>query len=220
MNIHMPRPKRIALGLLAIALLSPLVALLVSARADFLVGGALVNLGYMLQSPIDSFDLEHHDEITPEEIWREFSAHNELAASVRSRFPHPRHHPLVALLVCMDARLDTNELTGDTRKYYYTVRTAGSVLEEKEEEMLELAVEHGVRLIVLTTHTDCAAERAAVDPVERARYPRLTQAVFDRSRREAEFLARPAIARRIAEGKLLVKRVLVDTATERICERP
>ena len=65
----------------------------------------------------------------------------------------------------MDARIDTNELTGDTRHYYYVIRTAGSVLSEREEEMLELAVENGVELVVLTTHSDCAAEK---------RPPRLT----------------------------------------------
>lgn len=44
-----------------------------------------------------------------------------------------------------------NELTGDTRHYYYIIRTAGSVLSEKEEEMLELAVENGVKLINIDT---------------------------------------------------------------------
>ena len=68
---------------------------------------------------------------------------------------------MVAVVACMDARLDTNELTGDTRRYYYIIRTAGSVMSEREEEMRELAVAGGVELIVLTTHSDCAAERVA-----------------------------------------------------------
>ena len=44
----------------------------------------------------------------------------------------------------MDARIYTNELVGDTRRYYYIVRTAGSVLAPPEQEMLELAVLNGV----------------------------------------------------------------------------
>ena len=71
----------------------------------------------------------------------------------------------------MDARIDTNELLGDTRHYYYIIRTAGSVLSPREEEMLELAVENGVKLVVLTTHSDCAAEKAASEPETRKRYP-------------------------------------------------
>ena len=43
--------------------------------------------------------------------------------------------------------------------------------------MLELAVENGVKLVVLTTHSDCAAEKAASEPETRKRYPALAQAV-------------------------------------------
>lgn len=32
------------------------------------------------------------------------------------------------------------------------------------EEMLELAVANGVKVVVLATHTDCAAEKVAGDP--------------------------------------------------------
>ena len=92
----------------------------------------------------------------------------------------------------MDARIDTNELTGDTRHYYYIVRTAGSVLSEREEEMLELAVENGVELVVLTTHSDCAAEKTAALPEKRKLYPALAKAVDERDQRIREFLARPA----------------------------
>jgi len=123
------------------------------------------------------------------------------------------------MLVCMDGRIDTNELVGDTRKYYYIVRTAGSVLSEKEAEMLELAVANGVKMVVLATHTDCAAEKVANDPERRKLYPALAEAVDQRAEWEAKCLARPPIAEKIAGGKLLVKRVTIDTATERMVER-
>lgn len=191
-------------------------ALLLSGQAQFLTGGALVNVGYRMQDHLHSFDFRHHEDITPDQVWKEFQAQNELAASVREKFPRSTYHPLVAMLVCMDARIDTNELAGDTRRNYYIVRTAGSVLSPKEQEMLELAVENGVKLIVLTRHTDCAAEKAAADPAMRARFPALTIAVDQRQRRVAELLARPAISRRIAEGKLLVKELVIDTKTEHL----
>ena len=39
----------------------------------------------------------------------------------------------------MDPRIDTSELVCDTRRNYYIVRTAGSVRDGRDEEMLELA---------------------------------------------------------------------------------
>jgi hypothetical protein len=185
-------------------------------KTQFVLGGALVNLGYRLQDHLGSYDFDKAEEVTPEEVWNELKVQNSLAAAVRSRFPRTPRHPLVALVVCMDARIDTNELTGDTRRYYYVIRTAGSVISEREQEMLELAVDNGVKLIVLTQHSDCAAEKVASQPETRERYPALTQAVGEREARIREFLARPAIASKIAEGELLVKLINIDTMTEKM----
>jgi carbonic anhydrase len=189
-------------------------------KTQFILGGALVNLGYRMQDHLKSYDFESAEEVAPEDIWNELQKQNSLAAAVRQRFPRTARHPLVAMVVCMDARLDTNELTGDTRRYYYFIRTAGSVLSEREQEMLELAVENGVKLIVLTTHSDCAAERVASQPETRERYPALSHAVDEREARFRELLARPAIASRIAEGKLLVKLINIDTMTEKMLPHP
>ncbi|MEW5738951.1 MAG: carbonic anhydrase [Myxococcota bacterium] len=191
-------------------------ALALSARTQFLLGGAFVNAGFRMQDHLHAYDFEHADQITAEEVWKEFREQNELAAKVRERFPRTATHPVVAMLVCMDARIDTSELAGDTRRYYYVVRTAGSVMGPAEQEMLELAVLNGVKLVVLTRHTDCAAEKAArVDELRKA-FPVLTAAVDERDRRVAEFLARPAVAERIADGRLLVKQLWIDTTTEHL----
>jgi hypothetical protein len=190
-------------------------------RAEFLIGGALVNLGYLMQDHLESYDFkhEHQHHISPDDVWKEIQEQNALSASVRSWLPRTARHPLVALVVCMDARIDTNELTGDTRHYYYVIRTAGSVLSEKEEEMLELAVENGVELVVLTTHSDCAAEKTAASPEKRKKYPALSQAVDEREQRIREFLVRPAIASSIESGKLTVKLINIDTMTEKMLPR-
>lgn len=187
-------------------------------KTQFVVGGALVNLGYRMQDHLEAYDFDHAHEhtMTPEEVWQEMRLQNDLASGVRQRFPRTARHPLVAMVVCMDARLDTNELTGDTRKYYYVIRTAGSVLEPKEAEMLELAVQNGVKLIVLTTHTDCAAERASADPKMRERLPHLTRAVLERGLRTRELMERPLIAERLARGELAVKQLDIDTMTEKL----
>ena len=115
----------LGIGLLVAALLA---AVLLSPRLEFMVGGGLVNLGFRLQDRLSRFDFEHDESITPDQIWHELERQNELASGVRGLFPRTARHPVVAILACMDARIDTSELVGDTRRYYYVVRTAGSVL--------------------------------------------------------------------------------------------
>jgi carbonic anhydrase len=209
----MKRPLKVLLSFVGLILVVGFV-FFGNQRLRFLVGGALVNLGFRFQDPLQSFDFDHEENITPDEVWKEVLSQNRLASSVRKRFPRTSRHPVVAMVACMDARIDTSELTGDTRKYYYVVRTAGSVMSEKEEEMLELAVENGVKLVVWTRHSDCAAEKAATSPVAREHFPFLTTAIDERDKRVREFLERPHIAARIAEGKLLVKVINIDTMTE------
>lgn len=205
----------IGLGILGVA---AALLLALSPRAQFVLGGAMVNLGFRMQDHLHAFDLEHEEHLKPEEVYRRVQQQNADAAAVRAQFPRSPHHPLVAMVVCMDARIDTEELVGDTRKYYYVIRTAGSVLDDKEVEMLELAVSNGVETILLTTHSDCAAERAAKDPAMRSQFPHLVEAVDHRAEVDRALLSRPLIAKKIAEGKLLVKFMHIDTQTERLAE--
>jgi hypothetical protein len=211
----MTKKRAWILGILLLALTVVLMIAL-SPRAQFVVGGAMVNLGYRFQDRFGKFDFVHDESITPDQIWEELIRQNELASGVRGLFPRTARHPVVAILACMDARLDTSELVGDTRRYYYVVRTAGSVMSPAEQEMLELAVHNGVKLIVLTTHTDCAAEAAATDAEMRKKFPHLISLVDEREASVAEFLARPGIRDAIAEGKLQIKRVRIDTRTDRL----
>jgi len=203
----------LAIGLPVVGVLA---ALLLSPRFEFVVGGGLVNLGFRLQDRLSHFDFEHDESITPDQIWAELERQNDLAADVRDFFPRTARHPVVAILACMDARIDTSEIVGDTRRYYYIVRTAGSVLSPAEQEMLELAVINGVKIILLTTHTDCAAEGAVADPELREDFPALTALMDERVRRVEEFMARPTIRDAIAAGELQVKHARIDTSTDRL----
>lgn len=184
-------------------------------KLQFLAGGVLVNLGYRMQDHLESYDLEHHH-ATAAQIWDEFLKQNNMASSVRTLFPRAVRHPVIALVACMDARLDTNEIAGDTRRYYYVIRGAGSVLDEKEEEMLELAVSNGVHVVVFTTHTDCAAEKTAADPEKRKKFPMLSKAVDERALRFQEFMNRPMIKEQVSKGELLVKWMDLDTRNEQV----
>lgn len=182
---------------------------------QFQIGGAMVNIGYRLQDPVARYDFSHNHP-GPPEIWEQFLRQNNMAARVRERWPRSVRHPVVALVTCMDARLDTNEIAGDTRRYYYVLRLAGSVLSPKEEEMLELAVNNGVEVVVFTTHTDCAAEKAARNAAQRKIYPNLVKALDEREARFQEFMGRPGIKQRTEDGHLLVKWMDLDTNNERV----
>jgi carbonic anhydrase len=204
------RTRTLRLVALAVVL-APVLVIAASDSLRFELGGGLIDLGFRLQDPIEP--AAPH---SPAAIWDEVREHNELAAEVRQLFPRTVHHPSVAMVVCMDARIDTDEIVGDTRRYYYVLRLAGSIMSEREEEMLELAVENGVEVILLTTHTECAAEHVAADATLRARYPAIAAGVDERARRRAEFLARPAIAARIADGTLRIEQARIDTRTGRL----
>lgn len=207
--------RKKALLALAIVAIAGTALLWKWSRAEFILGGAMVNLGYRLQDHIHDFDFEHH-EVTPAQVWAELIDQNRMASSVRARWPRSSHHPLVAMVACMDARLDTNEIAGDTRRYYYVLRLAGSVMSPKDEDMLELAVANGTKVVVFTTHSDCAAEKIAKDPERRGQFPNLTQAIAERKARFDEFMARDNIRRKIESGELMVKWMHLDTATEQL----
>ena len=72
----------VSLGLIAVVIISP--------RAEFTLGGALVNLGYRLQDRFSQFDFEHDETITPDQIWDELKRQNEMAAGVRGEVARRR----------------------------------------------------------------------------------------------------------------------------------
>lgn len=207
------RKLAITLGLIALVAFG---TVMVIPQVEFIVGGGLVNIGYRLQDRLGKYDLEHDESISPEDIWEELMKQNDLAADVRDVFPRSVRHPVVVILACMDARIDTSELVGDTRRYYYVVRTAGSVLAPAEQEMLELAVLNGVKVVVLTSHSDCAAEAAASKAESREKFPALTELMDERVHHVEEFLARPVIREAMEKGELEVKFARIDTDSDRL----
>jgi carbonic anhydrase len=82
--------------------------------------------------------------------------------------------------------------------------------------MLELAVLNGVKVLVLTSHSDCAAEAAAADPEKREKFPALRDLMDTRVEHVEEFLARPVIRDAIDRGELMVKFARIDTNTDRL----
>lgn len=185
--------------------------LLMLPKVQFVLGGTLINLGYRFQDHIDESDFKAIEEMGASELLDMVITQNKKASGVRKLFPRTVHHPKIAIMACMDARIDTNELMGDTRQLYYVLRSAGSILTSVQQEMLELAVVNGVKVLVLTTHTDCAAEKVANDPKLSLQFPGLASEVHLRAKKMQEFLNRPIIAKKIANNELKVVDAKIDT---------
>lgn len=184
----------------------------------FLVGGSMISVGILLQAFQKSYNLSHvTTEISPEDVYKEIQLFNKFSSYVKDILPGYEHHPLVIIILCMDSRISTEELLGDSRDFYYVIRTAGSVIREKEMEMIELAlVEKNVKLVVFTEHSDCAAKKVASNAEKRNLYPSISRALADREREIVKFLERPVVFQKIKNGQLLVKHAMIDTKSVRM----
>jgi uncharacterized protein YggL (DUF469 family) len=180
---------KITLGSFILILLMGFIFL--NQKASFLIGGAFINIGYFFQDRIHNYNFNstESDDTTLDEILNGFQARNNLASNIRE---------------C------------DTRKFYFIIRNAGSIIEEKEEEMLELAVSKGVKLIVFTRHTNCAAESIKSNPIARLDYPFISKSIEMREANIRRFLNRPKIKSKISEGKLSIRHAVMDTKTKRL----
>ncbi len=184
-----------------------------SPRARMIVGGVFVNLAYWSQDHVTSFDLQH-DHPSPDDIMNFFLKQNEMASQVRKRFPRTPRHPEMAIVMCMDRRLDPVEVVADTRMFYYVIRNAGATIGPKEQENLEVAVRQGAGVVLFTRHSDCAGETLASDSKVAPLFPETVHAIEERDMRLRQFLARPYIQERVKTGRLLVKIMDIDTMNE------
>lgn len=66
-------------------------------------------------------------------------------------------------------------------------------------------------MLVLTTHTDCAAEKVANDSKLRLQFPVLAAEVDLRAKKMKDFLNRPIIVEKIAANELRVVEAKIDT---------
>lgn len=195
----------LALALLAVAFWRPLL---------FVGGGGFIAIGHGMQELVSGFRSGDGD--TPQEVLAGVLDANQKASFVRGALPVVKRKPEVLVVMCIDPRLDARIVMGDTRDQYDVVRIPGSVLSEEAIEAIELGVkEHRVKVVLFTTHTECAME-AVAHSHDAEHFPALSQAVHKREERFKELLERPLIAERIASGELLVKRYTIDTGNDRL----
>lgn len=206
------RRRRLVFGLSALAL-----ALLVATfwrPLLFVGGGGFIAIGHGMQELVSGFRSGDGD--TPQEVLAGVLDANQKASFVRGALPVVKRKPEVLVVMCIDPRLDARIVMGDTRDQYDVVRIPGSVLSEEAIEAIELGVkEHRVKVVLFTTHTECAME-AVAHSHEAEHFPALSQAVHKREERFKALLERPLIAERIASGELVVKRYVIDTSNDRL----
>ena len=183
--------------------------------ALFFTGGGLLSAGHMVQGFVGGFS-RSGDVGTPDDLLRIVLIDNESASRVERVVSGPRRKPEVVAVMCMDPRLNSEVVLGDSRGYYDVVRLPGSVLSNEMIEAIELGVkEHKVELVLFTTHTDCAMEKVAKSEAAE-HFPALSNAVHKREEMFQALLNRPLIAEHIKEGKLLVKRFRIETTTGKL----
>lgn len=182
----------------------------------FLGGGGLISVGHVMQEMVSGGRYSDVDHATPEEVLANILDANQKAAWVRERVPGKVRQPQALIVMCVDPRLDARVVLGDSRDYYDVLRIPGSILSEEAIEAVELGVEkHVVKVVLITRHTDCAAEKVAASQ-DADHFPALSDAVRSREAMFDELLARPIIAKRIASGDLIVRRFMIDTETDRL----
>jgi carbonic anhydrase len=94
------------------------------------------------------------------------SANREFAAAFRERARVPRPPRKVAVLTCMDARLDPGALAGLEIGDADVIRNAGGLASEDAIRSLVLSASlHETREWVVIHHTDCGMEKISEDRI-------------------------------------------------------
>ncbi|MBK7056418.1 MAG: hypothetical protein IPH52_15500 [Leptospiraceae bacterium] len=105
---------------------------------------------------------------------------NKFSSYVKDVLPSYEHHPLVIIILCMDSRISTEELLGDSR-ISITLSACRLCDSRKEMEMIELALveKKSVKLVIFTEHSDCAARKVANNAEKRNLYPSISRALAE-----------------------------------------
>lgn len=181
----------------------------------FVGGGGLVTVGHMVQGFVTGFDYKGTVG-SPQQILDTVILDNQQASKVEGVVGGPTHKPEVMAVMCMDPRINSEVVLGDSRHYYDVVRLPGSVLSNEVIEAIELGVkEHRLKVVLFTTHTDCAMEKVAHSEAAHE-FPSLSNAVHKREEMYDHLLKRPLIAEKVRDGSLLIKRYQIDTPTGKL----
>lgn len=194
------------------------------AMPRFYVGAALIEVGYLFQhisygAPLSAQEGAH----TPDEVMTSLDERNSWSAGFRKlwrvmdEIGHRDAPPLAGVIVaCMDYRLDTDQILGNSRGEFYVIRKPGAALTNETIEEIFVALHRNPSIILVTTHSDCAMEKLAHTQEGPEKFPNLTAGVLNFKQRLAELQAMPEIQKRVAAGSLKIIMRHIDTQTERL----
>lgn len=175
----------------------------------------LVELASLIRQGSESMTLYRLEAPSPEQVLGNVLRYNARASRVRK--PAFDGRTWVAVVRCMDRKLDMGRVFGDM-KFVDDIANPYGAVTPREIEALQLAVsKHGVRLVCLLTHTDCAALAVASGP-DGSAWPLISAAVDATPRHVEALLQAPVIAPALKAGTLAVIRATVITGTDRLTD--
>ena len=175
----------------------------------------LVELASLIRQGSESMTLYRLEAPSPEQVLGNVLRYNARASRVRK--PAFDGRTWVAVVRCMDRKLDMGRIFGDM-KFVDDIANPYGAVTPREIEALQLAVsKHGVRLVCLLTHTECAA-LAIASGHDGSAWPLISAAVDATPRHVEALLQAPVIAPALQAGTLAVIRATVITGTDRLTD--
>ena len=174
----------------------------------------LYNLALLIREGSESLTLHRLDDPTPEQIINNILSYNRRAAQ-QPKAPVTATH--IAVVRCMDRKLDLNRIFGDLKFVDDIANPFGAVRPHIIEALKIAVLKHGVRVIFLLEHTGCAARSIAEGP-EAETYPLTTAAVCQHEQHISALLDDPVMDRALRRRDLAVVRGMVVTDTDELIQ--
>lgn len=183
-------------------------------RAAWWLSDRLLALALLIRHGSESLSLHPLQDPAPDRILANVLAYNARAARVRKA---PVTATWIAVVRCMDRKLDMTRVFGDMKFVDDIANPYGAVTPREIEAVAIAVAKHGVRLVCLLAHTDCAA-LAIARGEEAAAWPLTTAGVEETRQNVARLVRDPVIAGALAAGRLAVIRATVVTGTDRLTD--
>jgi carbonic anhydrase len=174
----------------------------------------LYNLALLIREGSESLTLHRLDDPTPEQIISNILSYNRRAAQ-QPKAPVTATH--IAVVRCMDRKLDLNRIFGDLKFVDDIANPFGAVRPHIIEALKIAVLKHGVRAIFLLDHTGCAARSIAEGPEAEA-FPLITAAVRQHEDHIGALLSDAVIDGAMRRHELAIVRGTVVTDTDELTQ--
>lgn len=174
----------------------------------------LYNLALLIRQGSESLTLHRLDNPSPTQIIDNILNYNRRATQQPKA---PVTATYIAVVRCMDRKLDLSRIFGDLKFVDDIANPFGAVRPHIIEALKIAVLKHGVRVIFLLEHTDCAA-RSIAESAEAETYPLTTAAVSQHEKHVGTLLSDPVIDGAIRNQQLAVVRGVIVTDTDELIQ--